>query len=447
MKKILLTIVLSLFLLSYSNELNANDILHDINQASAVGIEEGGEYEEDITLLLVEAEKAYLNGVEVEVGFVINQIGNHVLELYNGVTLVETINFTITPRFDENIDNELFFNKVILNLENSGKLIVNNREKENNVSFTKVGYYNVTVEGVNGYTKDYSFTLEDYKLHTVNGTDYKYDVLVNVDSYYAVYIDNVKQTEDIAFTKYGTFEVKVLGVNGFYEIYKFNIVPNFRNIEDGGTYIRSIRVDQGEAEELYIDGIKVSNIRHISKIGNHEIKYIGQNGYEKIYNITVKEDDLGINGNVYEELTVGLRGVTATLNGLPYSSRQLITQIGYHTLTVYGVNGYTNEYNFFVWQETPMPEEGSRIIDAFNLYTNYKRMYVNGAPVRNGYRFTETGEYEVLLWGEGDYTETYTFTYENEHVYMAKDMYYALAGFGGLTVLLYGALMWRRFKK
>jgi hypothetical protein len=73
-------------------------------------------------------------------------------------------------------------------------------------------------------------------------------------------------------------------------------------------------------------------------------------------------------------------------------------------------------------------------------------MLVNGGKVEQGYRITETGDYLIELYGVNGYSESYEFTYINEHEEMANDLYYVAGIFGFLVLSTYGVVMWRRFK-
>ena len=443
MRKLLLTIVISLGFITSLPQVLADDTAN-IGAPNLIGIRDGDEFDNDVTVLVTGAEVIMLNGAEISQGFVINEIGNHTIELLNGGVVEKTIHFTITPRFTEDFDGVTHLDKVFITLENRGTLFVNNREVVNGEAYTDIGYYNIRVEGINDYVMEYTFTLENSKLSLVDGTEYTFDVLIDVDDYLAVYMYNSKQKDDIALREYGYYEVKVLGLNNFLKTYKFTIGPNFNNLRDGGVYTGFVRVDESEAQSMYIDGNKITGVRHITTIGNHTVIYQGLNGYVKTYNITIKESDLGIDGKTFDEFKLTFKGVTVDLNDKKYKSGDIVDKIGYYTVRVNGVNGYFNEYDIFVYSETTLPEEETN--QAFNLFTKYETVYVNGAKVIDGYRITETGEYDVLLWGEGNYTEHYTFTYTNEHVQKANDMYYVAGTFGVFVVITYAGLLWRRFK-
>jgi hypothetical protein len=425
-------------------ELKANDITSH-SSAVAIGIMDGGEYQDDITVLTTGTDKVVLNGMEVTQGFVINEIGYHTMELYLDDVLLETINFTIIPRFTEDLDGTHHFDKVNILLENKGTLYVNNRLKEIGERFTDIGYYNVRVEGINGYEVEYNFLLENYKLFVIDGTEYTFDVVIDVSDYYAVYMYNMNQNTDVRLGVFGNYEVRVLGLNGFYKTYTFSIGPNFNNYRDGGVYeVDFIRVDKSEAQTLYIDNVKYTGIRHLTEVGNHQIRFTGLNGYEKIYNITIKEKDLGIDNKIFETFSHKFKGYDVYLNGKEYKTGEEIKQIGYYTVTIKGVNGYVNEYEILVRSETELPEGETN--KAFNLYTEYKTVLVNGGKVHDGYRITETGDYLIELYGEKGYKESYQFSYVNEHEDMASELYYVAGILGFFVLTTYGVLAWRKFK-
>lgn len=443
MKKILLTIAISLAFITSFNEVSGYDA-NSYAVANLIGIEDGGEYDYDITVLVEDTETIMLDGVEIQNGDIINKIGIHTIELINGGIVDSTITFTVLPRFSQRIDGEIIKDRLILTLENEGLINVNGEDVDNGVILEKIGNYVVTVTGVNDYSIEYSFTIESAVLNYLEGRTYPFGVYLKEEYFSGIYLYSIFHEDGLSLTKYGTYSVTVLGLNDYQKTYNFNLGIDSKYLQEGKAFEGSIRIDQSHADKVFVNDVEVEDIFYITKVGNYEIRYEGLYGYVKIYNVTLKEEDLGIDGLKYETFKLKYSDYKLYLNGELYKSEDSITSIGHYKVRLEGINDYVSFYNITIFRNSILPNDET-INEAITLNMDFRRIYVNGQPEEN-YRITESGDYKIVLAGAGNYIEVYEFTYINEHVDIARDIYYALIPFGGLVVIIYGALLWRRFK-
>ena len=444
MKKIIILLVFSLSIFAFFKDVQALD-LSDSGVFAITGVQDGVEYTDDLYIEITGGEYKFDGEIQTSEILFVNTIGYHTLELLEFGETTEVINFTILPRFTKEIDGLSFENKLSLELQNVGSIIVNDSLIENGTEFSIIGYYNMEVQGVNGYIKDYTFSILSSVLEFVDGNDYRYDVRFNTNTFYAVYINDIKQYGIVNLDRIGTYEVKVLGVNGYFKSFKFNIVLNNSYLIDESIYENYIRVDKMEATDLYIDNMKIENsISFISTIGNHEIRYEGKNGYEEIYNVTLSEGNINIFPEYAEKFSLKFDGYTAKLNGKKYTSEDIVTSAGYYTLDISGVNGYTNQYKFVILGNVDLVDN-SLSFQAIQLDFEFKHIFVNGEPVED-YRITETGIYDIVLMGENGFTRSYEIEYVNNHIALSNGVTTVSFVFVGGLLITYALLAWRRFK-
>jgi len=400
--------------------------------------------EQDVILATSDYEQIFLDGIEVSNGYILNIIGSHVIEFYTGGEVVETKRITITPRFDVMLDDQVFNDDVSFTLENQGELYLNDELVESNVSLDLIGNHEVLVKGINSFEKEYEFTLNDSYLEFLDGQTYHFDIVVPIDGFENIYLNDHKMTNNFRLQQLGKFEIRVTGPNRYSETYSFTRAPNTFYIEDNKTFQDVINVNVSGALEVYLDGVIKKNDFTVKEIGNHTLVFTGHNGYRETYNVTLEEPFV-------EEMTelemfnYKFTGYEVFFNDKKYASEDEIFEVGYHDIKIKGANDYENNHRIFIYQEIELPNDET-IKESFTLNTNYKKEFVNGKLVKN-FRFKDSGDYQIDLEGEGGYTESFNFTYENPNEDIARNILTITIILGVLTLTTVSVAVVRGLKK
>jgi hypothetical protein len=446
MKKLILVIVGMFIVFGYGTEVMGADF--DQLAYTVEGVTDGDEFTDDVEIHFGDIDSYVLNGESVDVygnaTISINEVGYYTLDVYADGSLQESYSFTVHPRLLREFDGMEFNDFVVAYVDNVADIYVNGELVTNGEKLSVIGNYEMEIRGVNGYSAFYSFKIHYSVLEFAQDLGLSRPLSVDVDKFVAVYLFKEIQHEDFKLELFGHYELKVFGINGYYKNYSFNYEAKVTSLVDDGIYQGFIKIKKSDAVRLYIDGEIVTGDRYLSEIGHHEIRYTGVNGYERTYNITIIEDDLEIDGKVYTSFRLVFTKFDLYIDGEKYTSGSTVYTVGYHTVTVKGSNGYVHDYHITIYDTPDMPQQGDTN-EAFNIVSNYERVYVNGALVEN-YRVTETGEYEIVFWGEGGLTETYYYNYTNDHVEDARLMTYGVGGLALMTLVSYVFVLIRRFR-
>jgi len=454
MKKILLTMIFSLSLFFGQHAVSGFDISEGaVQELDVIDIIEGGEYIDDLTVTIPGT--ATLNGEPYESGTIINEIGYHKLVLYEFDVEVDTIHFTIIPRFATQMDDLIVQDSLDIRLENQGVVAIDHQVVENNSSYGFAGDHILTVYGLKGYKMSYNVTVLDTKIEFLKENEMYTDFTIDISKYVEVYYEGELATENLSFTEIGHYSITVLYTNRLEETIDFTYAHMTNRFVNGGAYPNSILIQKDSAEFWYIDNIKQQdsiNSLFLTKVGKHTITFYGKNEYEKAYTVTVTEGDIGItDGMVFNQyFKFDYTGYRVTLNGVYYKSGYQKTGGGNYTLTVDGTYGYESSYHIFIKESVPFrPVETvgdvQTITESVTLNQDFKAIYVNGTKVEN-FRFSESGEYRVVYLGAGGYIDAYTINYVNYHENVNQALFVGVGGVASLIAITYVFLAWRKFK-
>ncbi len=250
----------------------------------------------------------------------------------------------------------------------------------------------------------------------------------------------------IELSTYGNYIVDIYGINGYHRQYQFTLVMDESSFQDGSVFTTTFTVHKGLSYEMYVDEEEVLKSKIINVIGYHTILVVGVNGYEKEYTILITEPVQTINPFIpVEEFSVKLADVDMTLNGKEYISETKITTVGDYEFIIKGVNGYESSYYFFIRTDFDLEGE-YELEYAKTLSYPVKEIYVNRKLVDDGYRIDKTGHYFIELVGEGGYETNYYVIFNNANDDIAPVLNYASISLGSIVIILYSFVLWRRFR-
>jgi hypothetical protein len=421
----------------------------ELNEVEIIGVQDGGAYTQDLIITISEG-TATIDGQAYISGTTYNIVGYHTLVVYDDLNQeVESIDFTILPRFTDSVDGAEYLDTYTLNLENEADVVVNYKTADNGTNYTTLGTYNVHVYGTNGFHGIYHFDILSSTLEYLDTHVTFHNIDIDIDQFYAVYINKIKQHEDFTFSKVGNYSIEVLGLNNFKKTYTFTKAYYTTTVEVSGVYDRGVLLQKQDSVSWKIDGVNMADDvvgRYITKVGEHTVTFYGENDYEKSISFTITEGDIGLyDGKVYNDyFSLDFEGFSVTVNGVAYKTGLERSGAGYYDVVIKGANGYVSEYNVLVKEDIPF-EDFEVLNESLTLDMDFETIYVNGKEVEN-YRFYETGKYRVVLEGINGYIEGYTVYYTNGHDQTSSLVLVTGASLGVLLVITYGFVGWRRFR-
>jgi hypothetical protein len=231
-------------------------------------------------------------------------------------------------------------------------------------------------------------------------------------------LDGKAYASGTPITEVGHHTLTVANLNGYnYEI-TFTVTEIWENIGQNGSYEYSV-VPKTNNGTLYLNGNAFSSGTTIYQVGNHTMKIVGVNGYENEITFTITERISGLeNGKEYTgSVYPSVSNATLNLNGNSYSSGSNIYNVGFHTLTVMGVNGYISEYRFTILPTITGVEEGKEYLSgSVHASCSYATLKLNGEAYSSGTYIYDVGNHEIEIIGVNGYSQTISFTVRRKPV-------------------------------
>lgn len=168
---------------------------------------------ESTTILFVN--EATLNGKEVEHGVTIDYPGFYDLE-YNDYTY----RFIVEPIVTGVIDNEVYLESVTPIVE-SGKAYLNNDLYISGTPIIAPGNYALKIVGVNGYEKEFNFTINPNVTGILNDKVYDDEVEIEFDG--EGYLNNTYIESPFTVSEDGEYLLKIKGEGNYLETYYFTV--------------------------------------------------------------------------------------------------------------------------------------------------------------------------------------------------------------------------------
>lgn len=438
---------------------------------SETNVENGGQYASGL-VVNANGGSIELNGEEFTDGTILTEVGTYTLRISGENGHEETIVFNILPEVSNINNSNVYCGSVVPNII-GGTLTLNGEEYISGTAITEEGVYQLVISGVGGYTQRINFVVlsEEFEIKEdgiymqsmslthnvcdmeVNGTAYSVGTAINtVGKNTLTFIYNGERT-DITFyifplisgvensmvyegsatptvewnnllldgnpyvsgtpiTEVGYHTLTVANLNGYnYEI-TFTVTEIWENIEEDGRYEYSVTPETNNGT-LYLNGNAFSSGTTIYQVGNHTMKIVGVNGYENEITFTITERISGLeNGKEYTgSVYPSVSNATLNLNGNSYSSGSSIYNVGFHTLTVMGVNGYISEYRFTILPTITGVEEGKEYLSAsVHASCSYATLKLNGEAYSSGTYIYDVGNHEIEIIGVNGYSQTISFT-------------------------------------
>ena len=287
------------------------------------------------------------NALIKEVGYhYIKFIGNNLEEVNYLINIFEVV---------DGITNKgIYLNKELaINVDNA-KLLLNGVSYESGTLIKDVGNYTLTVIGTNGYKSTYEF-VNNYQSNIKDNDILRGSCVLNVSNA-KVYLDRVPYEPGQRIDEIGNHEVKIIGLNGYEESFKFTIEPYiiYTNEVVNNEYVASFKLmanedeilDSNNYKLLTIDSNTYSNNEEINEVGNHKLRIVGANGYEYSKDFTIEGYTKLLNDGKYnDKIVIDRINAQMTLDGKEITKDTVVGN-GTHTLVINGANGYNEVITF-----------------------------------------------------------------------------------------------------
>ncbi len=381
-----------------------------------------------------------LNGEAYTQGTYIYDIGNHEIEIVGTNGYSKIIRFTRKESTSIADGAEYAYSKSVSvdYLSNFKSTVV--KLDDESLTSTKtvyfIGHHTLTIEGVNGYKTEMTFTVPAKWSGVTNGTNYtsrtgtrlilnsssSSSSVLSEDRYEKILLDGQDYTNNTYFYTVGNHKFEIYGANGYKETVEFVIDPVVS--ADEGTrilpviYLNNTNTFQDENTYVLLDGQPYVLNSTIDEVGYHTLKVVGVGGYEKEYKTTVIPTVNDIeDGETYAGIvTPNIERCELELDGEAYDSGTPIVAVGHHTLEMHGTNGYVLRYSFTV---TPLHVEdysGKTFVKEVAIDTiEHAALYLDGVPY-DGEKIISLGHHTVKIEGANGYEQFFNFSITEEPV-------------------------------
>ena len=364
----------------------------------------------DKCTLLLDGE-AYISGTPIVA------VGHHTIEMLGVNDYVLSYSFTITPSHVEDYSDKVFYKEVAVNTIENATLYLDG-ELYNGEKITSLGYHTIKIEGTNGYEQSFDFSITEKPiLKDVNGykdfaDGFTSEYMVNITIPDAeLFIDGAAYTSGTDYYTVGLHYLRIVGENGYEAEYTFTLTERVNGLVNGQEY-SSLKLNCENIESMQLNGVAVSNLTEVNLVGNYTLVVSGTNGYTSEYNFTIGLNLKNVeNEGVYNSAIAPIvNAETIYLNGLPFTSGETVSNVGYHSMRIEGVGGYVHEISFTINVKIDGVKDGEHYQDAVCPSINSDQILLNGNAYESGTVISAIGYNKIKISGAGGYEKEISFT-------------------------------------
>lgn len=290
------------------------------------------------------------------------------------------------------------------------------------------------------------------ELKNIADIDTEYTVLSGFDYQYQgiAYVNDV-EVDDLKINYPGYYNIRIVDDNYIFNLF-VTVEADYKIL--GEKYVAGFvgEVSFFSFGELYLND-EIYNIgSSITEVGNHHMVIVGANDYRKdvffvilpdiSYNDGENEGQLLSNAHFDTSIRIYSNAQSMFLDGEFYNS-EYINQVGSHTISFIGINGYTLDLPFAIYPKVSGVEGGNTYENlTFNIFGE---ALLNGDIITGEITLQKPGEYKLELLFDGEIFETIIFEIltveeiveENEEDYKEyfKYIFICLALIGGALFL------------
>ncbi len=380
------------------------------------GVENQGQYRGAITPIIENATSLLLNGNDYTSNTIISNIGNHTL-VVNGVNgYTNTIEFIILPQ-PIGVENDgEYTGSITPDIANASQLILNGQAYTNKTTIYTIGYHNLEIKGVNGYSQIINFTI----LPTISGVEaegvYNSAITPNIPNALVLKLNGNYYTNNTQINVAGNYTLLIKGVNDYSKEISFIIHAQISNVEDGMTYNTQVTPNIKMAVEIQLNGQSFTNNTRINIAGNYTLLIKGVNDYSREVTFTINlvilnvENDATYNSSIAPNISFAK---TMLLNGNQFSNNR-IYEFGNHVLVITDVHDNVTIIKFTILPTLSGIADGQSYkpgSSSLSPRIDYaQKLELNGEEFSSGGSVKNIGHYTLKAYGIGEYEREYTFT-------------------------------------
>lgn len=206
----------------------------------------------------------------------------------------------------------------------------------------------------------------------------------------------------------GVYHVDVLSPNGYR--YPFQIIVHPKEVLLYQNYRSTELIQWVSKGDVYLNHKPLSVGETISIPGNHTIQIYGKNQYHKIVQLTIIPSLHGLPSDrtAHGAVQLTTNAPILKVNGEIYPSGHTFYQSGFYQVLLEGVGNYQETHTFTILPFVFGLKDGDILSSPWTIYLNSEAT-LNGKPIVNGTLISEEGLYVLQLLYQGVVTETIQF--------------------------------------
>ena len=396
----------------------------------------------------------YLNGEIYEMNSIISKEGIYDVVVKNSLGTENYYSFTIDKTAPEGIligveNNGITNSSVSFNWEEStASVYINDDPIKSATTLTKDGIYVIIIIDEAGNSTIYSFEIktkcDEPIFNIANNSSTNSNVIITWKEEATLYVNNTEINKDNLFDEKNNSYSYTITENGNYSVYIKDIAGNTSNIHE-------FEIDKiaptGELHGVENNGITNGNVSFIwneryvscyhdnkeyisgttiSSEGDHEIRLVDKVGNYSIYTFRIdKSIPFGIIEGVENGKTTNKNvsfswtedNCTATLNGSPYTSGDIISNEGKYEIQLFNYLGTPSEkYTFTIDKTAPkIIINDEKAVDKYNknikISTNEVSCWaeLDGNKYELGSLIIKEGKHIIVIYDQAGNSNSLNF--------------------------------------
>lgn len=385
-----------------------------INSSSA--IVDGGVYDGSI-IVDVQGADVTINGESYSYGDVFNTPGQSTMVISGENDYEEAIHFTINLVVN-NLENNGHYTGEVTPTFSGGTIMLNGTSYVSGTKIDKVGNYILTVTGANGFSQTYNFVVEPNELNVTENAEYETGVIPAVADA-VMTLNGTSYVSGTAVNTSGNYIFEIVGENGYHKTIHFSLKAG-ANVVDNAVYEGPILLKFVGAATL--NGNDVDSGTTISQVGSYTLVVEDENA-TNTYHFTIRPvfENFEDGGSYVKTLTPSIENCALLLDGENYVSGNEIDVVGNHVLTVNGVGGFSENYNFTITIDSSQYKNqyfvGGCVVQDIGVVQN---VLLDGETYE-GANIVQVGIHSVQAFGVNGYSETFMLTIKEEIIVRGVD--------------------------
>ncbi len=351
----------------------------------------------------------FLNGLPYQNEEEITSIGYYTLTVRGVNDYEKSIQFTLTPTISNLSENGEYTGSV-QPIINKGEVFLDGNSFISETIISQVGNHTIEIVGLNDYCKRINFILHPEIDSITDGAEYIGSITPQFSDG-TIYLNNEIFYSGDTIAQVGNHIISIHGVNGYSKELNFTLMPKIQDIEDGGIYQGHI-APHIEGGNIKLDGANYDGCSKIAIPGLHVIEISGRGEFKISISFEVQLVYSGIEdeGEYILFCSPDFSGGTILLDGVSYTPNTKVEEVGYHTFVILGSNEFVKEIRFVVNPKIEGLEDGGEYVGKVVPVIIGGVLDLDGAFYDGSSIINMPGNHKITIKGTGDYFLQINFT-------------------------------------